>query len=102
MIEAWWRTLKHQWLFLNNLDSRASVTRLVTFYVEAHNGEIPHSAFHGQTPDEMYYGRDQGIPEQLECAKRQAQAARLEANRAASCGVCKSPAPISQGSFVMA
>jgi transposase InsO family protein len=62
LIEAWWRTLKHQWLFLNTLDSRASVTRLVAFYVEAHNGEIRHSAFHGQTPDEMYYGRGQGIP----------------------------------------
>ncbi len=53
LIEAWWRTLKHQWLFLNTLDSRASVSRLVAFYVEAHNGEIPHSAFHGQTPDEI-------------------------------------------------
>jgi len=61
MIEAWWRTLKHQWLFLNTLDSRASVSRLVAFYVEAHNGEIPHSAFRGQTPDEMYHGRGQGI-----------------------------------------
>ena len=102
MIEAWWRTLKHQWLFLNTLDSRASVSRLVAFYVEAHNGEIPHSAFHGQTPDEMYHGRGQGIPEQLEGAKRQARAARLKANRAASCGVCQSPAPPGQASFAMA
>ncbi len=69
LIEAWWRTLKHQWLFLNTLDSMASVTRLVAFYVEAHNGEIPHSAFRGQTPDEMYGGRGQEIPEQLECAR---------------------------------
>jgi hypothetical protein len=66
---------------LNNPDSRASVTRLVTFYVVAHNGEIPHSAFHGQTPDEMYYGRGPGIAEQLERAKRQARAARLKANK---------------------
>jgi transposase InsO family protein len=102
MIEAWWRTLKHQWLFLNTLDSRASVNRLVAFYVEAYNGEIPHSAFRGQTPDEIYSGRGQGIPEQLQCAKRQARAARLEANRAASCGVCQSPAPISQVSLAMA
>jgi transposase InsO family protein len=102
MIEAWWRTLKHQWLFLNTLDSRASVSRLVAFYVEAHNGEIPHSAFRGQTPDEMYHGRGQGIPDQLEGAKRQARAARLKANRAASCGVCQSPAPPSQASFAMA
>jgi transposase InsO family protein len=102
LIEAWWRTLKHQWLFLNNLDSRASVTRLVAFYVEAHNREIPHSAFRGQTPDEMYNGLGQGIPEQLKCAKMQARSARLKANRAASCGVCQSLAPISQASFAKA
>jgi len=101
-IEAWWRTLKHQWLFLNTLDSRASVNRLVAFYVEAHNGETPHSAFRGQTPDEIYSGRGQGVPEQIECANRQVRAARLETNRAASCGVCQSPTPISQVSFAMA
>ncbi len=102
LIEAWWRTLKHQWLFLNTVESRASVTRLVAFYVEAHNGEIPHSAFRGQTPDEMYYGRGQEIPDHLECARRQARAARLKANRAASCGACQSPAPLSPASFAMA
>jgi transposase InsO family protein len=33
MIEAWWRCLKHQWLFLHSLDSVATVRRLVAFYV---------------------------------------------------------------------
>ena len=32
MIEAWWRSLKHQWLFLHPLDSVATVRRLVAFY----------------------------------------------------------------------
>jgi hypothetical protein len=31
MIEAWWRVLKHQWLFLNELDSLSKVTSVVTF-----------------------------------------------------------------------
>ena len=35
MIEAWWRILKHQWLFLNTLDSVETVSRLVGFYVRA-------------------------------------------------------------------
>ena len=56
MIEAWWRTLKYQWLFLNVLDSVATVVRLTAFCVEAHNTEIPHSALRGQTPGEIYYG----------------------------------------------
>jgi putative transposase len=37
MIEAWWRSLKHQWLFLHALDSVATVRRLVAFYVHEHN-----------------------------------------------------------------
>jgi hypothetical protein len=36
MIEAWWRTLKHQWLFLHSLDSVTTVRRLVTFYDDEH------------------------------------------------------------------
>jgi putative transposase len=56
MIEAWWRSLKHQWLFLHSLDSVATVRRLVAFYVEEPNRVLPHSAFRGQTPDEMYFG----------------------------------------------
>ena len=31
MIEAWWRALKHQWLFLHSLDSVPTVRRLVAF-----------------------------------------------------------------------
>jgi putative transposase len=31
MIEAWWRSLKHQWLFLHSLDSAATIRRLVAF-----------------------------------------------------------------------
>ena len=54
MIEAWWRSLKHQWLFLHPLESVATIRRLVAFYVQEHNRVLPHSAFRGQTPDEMY------------------------------------------------
>jgi len=28
---------------------------LVEFYVREHNQVLPHSAFRGQTPDEMYF-----------------------------------------------
>ena len=88
LIEAWWRTLKHQWLYLNTLDSVETVRRRVAFYVEAHNTEIPHSAFRGQTPEEMYYGRRKDVPDKLKAAKTRAQAARMMANRATSCSAC--------------
>ena len=66
--------------------------RLVAFYVEAHNTQIPHSAFLGQTPDEMYYGRGKDVPDELKAAKTRAQAARMMANRATSCSACQ-PVP---------
>ena len=50
MIEAFWRSLKHAWLYFHPLDSFAALHRLIEFYVEAHNEVMPHSAFQGQTP----------------------------------------------------
>ena len=52
MIEAWWRSLRHQWLYLHMLDSFDSVKHLIAFYVEQHNTVMPHSAFCGRTPDD--------------------------------------------------
>lgn len=42
LIEAWWRSLKRQWLYLHHLDSVATVRRLVRFYVQEHNEVMPH------------------------------------------------------------
>jgi hypothetical protein len=33
MLEAWWCSLKHRWLYLHQLDNIATVRRLVEFYV---------------------------------------------------------------------
>ena len=89
MIEAWWRVLKHQWLYLNSLESVSKVEQLVRFYVEEHNSHLPHTALKGQTPDEMYFGSGEAIPEELQKRRRQAQIERLEQNRALSCGICQ-------------
>ena len=43
----------------------ATVRRLVAFYVDEHNRVLPHSAFGGQTPDEMYFGTGDAIPADL-------------------------------------
>ena len=85
MIEAFWRSMKHQWLFLNTLDSVARVRTLVEFYVNKHNTKMPHPAFGGQTPDEMFFGTGSNVPEDLALAKSNARTARLAANRALSC-----------------
>ena len=91
LIESWWRVIKHQWLFLNTLDTAASVGKLVAFYVDQHNSHLPHSAFKGQTPDEMYYGTGDDIPKTLEETKLQARELRLKSNRKRNCHVCALP-----------
>jgi putative transposase len=93
MIEAWWRTLKHQWLYLNSLDSASTLRRLVAFYVDEHNTRLPHSAFRGQTPDEMYYGRGDHVPRELEQARNATRKARLDLNRRTYCAVCPQSRP---------
>ncbi len=50
---------------------------------------LAHSAFRGQTPEEMYFGSGDHVPEELEAAKRAARQARLEENRAVSCETCE-------------
>ncbi len=89
LIESWWRALKHQWLFLNTLDTVSRIKKLVAFYVEEHNARIPHSAFRGQTPDEMYFGTGDQIPNELLAAQKVARQSRMEMNRATSCPKCR-------------
>jgi transposase InsO family protein len=88
MIEAFWRSLKHQWLYLNSLDSIERLRSLVKFFVEEHNTQMPHSAFSGQTPDEMYFGTAVDLPAQLAAARSKTRAERLAANRAMACDQC--------------
>jgi transposase InsO family protein len=90
MIEAWWRSLKHQWLFLHSLDNAATIRRLVAFYVHEHNHVLPHSAFRGQTPDEMYFGTGAAVPAELASRAAAARRARIEGNRSACCTACSS------------
>jgi hypothetical protein len=92
LIESWWRTLKHQWLYLNTLDTVAVVEKLVAFYVDEHNTRLPHSAFRGETPDERYFGTGKRIPGELERARKAARQARLAVNRALACATCE-PVP---------
>jgi len=55
---------------------------------------LPHSAFRGETPDEMYFGTDNHIPDELEAAKKAARQSRMEVNRTISCPTCEPLKPI--------
>jgi len=89
LIESWWRVLKHQWLYLNTLDTVTTVRKLVAFYIEQHNTHLPHSSFRGQTPDEMYSGTGSHIPKELEASRSGARKSRMDANRAQTCRACE-------------
>ena len=88
MIEAWWRSLEHQWLVLHALDSVVTVRRLVRFCVDEHNRVLPHSASRGETSDEMHFGTGHGIHAELASRADAARRARLHINRSASCPTC--------------
>ena len=49
---------------------------------------MPHSAFDGQTPDEMYFGRGATIPDELAERRQEAQRKRVEQNQRITCGEC--------------
>jgi putative transposase len=89
MIESWWRALKHQWLYLHSLDTIEIVRKLVAFYVTEHNTQVPHFAFKGQTPDEIYFGTGADVPEQLKIATLNAKRLRRDANLQVSCNRCR-------------
>jgi putative transposase len=93
LVEAWWRSLRHQWLYLNTLDTAAAVRRLVAFYVQQFNEVMPHSALNGRTPDEVYFGQAENIPAELAATRKVARDERLATNRALSCEACTASEP---------
>lgn len=60
-----------------------------------HNETIPHSAFEGQTPDAVYFGRGAAVADELATRRRAARQQRLASNRLLACTVCPRDAPVS-------
>jgi len=89
LVESFWRGLKHSWLFINTLDSRAAVQRLVSFYVEQYDFVMPHSALEWRTPDEVYFGREEDASNKLAAGRQAAREARMATNRATTCEACR-------------
>jgi len=50
----------------------------VAFYVHEYNTVLPHPAFRGQTPDEMYFGTGNTVPADLTSRTVAARRARVE------------------------
>ena len=96
LIEAWWSRLKHQWLYLHQLDNITTVRRLVKFYVQQHNGVMPHSAFRGETPDEVYFEKASVVVDALTEQRALARSRRVAINQAAACPECPRAPPLAK------
>jgi putative transposase len=49
---------------------------------------MPHSAFQGQTPDEVFFDIGDEVTKKLAVARKAAREKRMKQIRAAGCGVC--------------
>jgi hypothetical protein len=70
------------------LDNIVTVRKLVRWYVIQHNEVLSHAAFNGQTPDEMYFGRGDNVPDELSRRRDEARQSRREKNRQTVCSRC--------------
>ena len=89
MIEAIFRSSKHNFLFKKNLDSEDSLRKHVDFYFQEHNTRIPHNSFSGATPLEVY--TDQWTTEddlKLKEEIKQARTERIKYHRNLNCKKC--------------
>jgi len=63
MIERLWRSMKYECVYLHAFETggeaKAGIERWVTFY----NEHRPHSRLDDRTPDEAYFQKPRGIPE---------------------------------------
>ena len=72
---------------MHELETMSGLRPLVEFYVEQHNAVMPHAAFRGPTPDEVFFGTTADA-EELPGKRREARERRVENNRSRTCGAC--------------
>ncbi len=89
LIEALFRSAKHNYLFQQRLETLETFTRHASFYLTQHNEVMPHNAFNGATPLEMYIGSwgpkcNTQITEQAKASK----AARHAHHTTRNCPIC--------------
>lgn len=89
MIEALFRSMKHNYLYLKDILGFESLKSHVNFYVTEHNEAIPHSALDSAIPIEIYLGKwnEQNI-RNLNIQSQYKRRERLRINKSLNCGKC--------------
>ena len=88
MIEAFFSRLKHGWLYLNELRDLKTLEPHIDFYIREHNSVMPHAAFDGLTPDEMYFGTGDAILERIAERRARGREDRIRMNTTRSRDTC--------------
>ena len=89
LIEALFRSAKHNYLFQQRLENLANFQDHASFYLIQHNEMMPHNAFKGATPLEMYTGSWTSLCDvQLDNEAETAKAARHAQNTTGCCQIC--------------
>lgn len=57
-IERLWRSLKYECVYLNAFDNGLQARQEIGQWITHYNADRPHSTFNGQTPSEVYDGRN--------------------------------------------
>ena len=67
-IERFWRSLKQQAIYLNEIDSPFTMRRIINEYADYYNERRPHQSLQGKTPSMVFNG--QYIPVPVSYAKK--------------------------------
>ncbi|MCF4144514.1 integrase core domain-containing protein, partial [Dethiosulfovibrio acidaminovorans] len=57
-VERFWRTLKYEWLYLNEYERVADLSRDLQKYLTFYNSKRLHSSLGYRTPQEIYFGKE--------------------------------------------
>ncbi len=88
MIEAFFKSLKHNYLYFQKLRSQEDVYRKIKFYIEQHNHKIPKMILKGATPLEAF--KQTWFLKKVEELKRKRVMALEERKKIPQHVICKS------------
>ena len=90
MVEALFRSLKHNYLYSKEIRSHKSLKKHVDFWCTDHNARIPHTAFKGETPLEKF-NQSWNTNEEIRILVRHQEALklRLKHNQKVFCEICE-------------
>ena len=90
IVEAVFRSLKHNYLYHKEVISVASLTRHANFWFTEHNEKIPHTAFNGETPLERFsssWNKENEI--RIIVGQESAIKLRISENQTIACDKCE-------------